>query len=264
MRVVGDCSMAALLVVSALVSATAGSAEPQRPNPPLSGVSYASAAIRAQQNDDAANPGMLWVTRGEALWNEPVGSAKQACAQCHAAASISMQGVASRYPQFDNSTNALVNLEGRINLCRVKQQGAAAWVYESGELLALTSYVAHQSRGLAGAVVIDDKNRAAFLRGASLYQQRMGQINLACTHCHDQHTGKTLLAEKISEGHANAYPIYRLEWQGMGSLHRRFRSCLVGVRAEPFSPGGSEYLALELYLAWRANGLPNETPGVRR
>ena len=74
MRVVGDCSMAALLVVSALVSATAGSAEPQRPNPPLSGVSYASAAIRAQQNDDAANPGMLWVTRGEALWNEPVDS----------------------------------------------------------------------------------------------------------------------------------------------------------------------------------------------
>jgi L-cysteine S-thiosulfotransferase len=131
-------------------------------------------------------------------------------------------------------------------------------------LLALTTYVGYQSRGLASRIIIDENNRAQFTRGATLYRQRMGQMNLACTHCHDQSAGKTLLAEKISEGHPNAYPIYRLEWQSVGSLHRRLRSCMVGVRAEPFAAGGEEYLALELYLAWRAGGLAIETPGVRR
>ena len=89
-------------------------------------------------------------------------------------------------------------------------------------------------------------------------------MNLACMHCHVQNAGKTLLAEKISEGHSNGYPIYRLEWQGLGSLHRRLRSCQLGVRAEPFAAGSDQYLALELYLAWRAGELPIETPAVRR
>ena len=133
--------------------------------------------------------------------------------------------------------------------------------YESAELLSLTTYVAHQSRGLPSQVVIDYGNRQHFSRGAALYRQRIGQMNLACTHCHDQNAGKTLLAKKISEGHPNAYPIYRLEWQGAGSLHWRFHSCLAGVRAEPFAPGSDQYLALELYLAWRASGLAIETPG---
>ena len=50
----------------------------------------------------------------------------------------------------------------------------------------------------------------------------------------------------------------------MGSLHRRFRSCLSGVRAELLPQGSPEFLDLELYLAWRAGTLPVETPGVRR
>ena len=32
-----------------------------------------------------------------------------------------------------------------------------------------------------------------------------------------------------------AIPEYRLEWQAMGSLDRRIRNCMVGVRAEPFA-----------------------------
>ena len=252
----------ALVCLAASHEANAGT--PTRPAVPKSGIEYASAEIRALQADDTTNPGMLWVARGEMLWNETAGKAEKSCAQCHAAAPVSMKGVAMRYPQIEARTQSPINLEGRINLCRVNNQRASHLPYESAELLGLTAYVAHQSRGLAGQIVINEKNRTQFARGATLYRTRMGQINLACTHCHDQNAGKTLLAEKISEGHSNAYPIYRLEWQGAGSLHRRFRSCMVGVRAEPFAPGSDEYLALELYLAWRANGLAVETPGVRR
>ena len=89
-------------------------------------------------------------------------------------------------------------------------------------------------------------------------------MNLACMHCHDWNAGKRLLAESISQGHPNAYPVYRLEWQSAGSLQRRLRACYFGVRAEMPPYGAQDLLDLELFLAWRAQGLTIETPGVRR
>ena len=37
-----------------------------------------------------------------------------------------------------------------------------------------------------------------------------------------------------------------------------------GIRAEMPRPGAPELTDLELYLAWREQGLPVEAPGVRR
>lgn len=246
-----------LLAVSALA------AEPSRPTP-KSGLDYAGAAVRALQADDFGNPGMLWVARGEKLWSAPAGRSDKSCASCHRAAPSSMKGVATRYPRIDDQGGGLLNLEGRINRCRERNQGAETLRYESEELLALTAYVAHQSRGMPVQAVLNDASRPHFERGRETYYRRQGQMNLACTHCHEQNAGRKLLADTISEGHGNAYPIYRLEWQSAGSLHRRLRACYFGVRAERPAAGSAELLDLELYLAWRANGLPVETPGVRR
>lgn len=242
----------------------ASAAEPQRPNPLKSGIEFASADVRKLQADDFANPGMLWVMRGEKLWRKPAGNSGKSCASCHHDARDSMKGVAARYPAIDPAAARLVNLEGRINTCRSRHQDTEAFRYESEELLALTAYVAQQSRGMPANVVIDWQNRRNFERGRDFYYRRLGQMNLSCAHCHEQNWGRLLLNDTISQGHGNAYPIYRLEWQNMGSLHRRFRSCYYGVRAEMLPAGSPEYLDLELFLAWRAQGLPIETPGVRR
>jgi sulfur-oxidizing protein SoxA len=67
----------------------------------------------------------------------------------------------------------------------------------------------------------------------------------------------------IPQGHATGYPIYRLEWQSMGSLQRRLRNCMAGVRAEPYSYGSLEFVELELYLMSRSRGMAVETPAVR-
>jgi sulfur-oxidizing protein SoxA len=231
---------------------------------PKSGIEFASADIRAMQADDFANPGMLWVTRGEKIWNVPAGRNNKSCTSCHQDASSSMKGVAARYPRIDAATGKLVNIEGRINGCRERQQAASPLQYESEELLALTAYVAHQSRGMPVAVAVDATNSPQLERGREIYYRRQGQMNLACTHCHEQNAGRRLLAETISEGHGNAYPAYRLEWQSAGSLHRRLRACYYGVRAVMPAFGSDELLDLELYLARRASGLTVETPGVRR
>ena len=91
----------------------------------------------------------------------------------------------------------------------------------------------------------------------------MGQLNLSCAQCHDILAGQRLAGSVIPQGHPNGYPEYRLEWQGMGSLYRRLRNCMTGVRAEPFAPDSREAASLTLYLAVRARGLTVETPAVR-
>jgi L-cysteine S-thiosulfotransferase len=229
-----------------------------------SGSAFLGQDLRTLQDDEFANPGMLWVERGEKLWSEPAGRTKQSCASCHQDAKSSMRGVAARYPKIDAESERLLDLEGRINLCRTRRMGAEPFKYESEELLALTAYVARQSKGMPISASIDGAALAHFDAGEKAYHLRRGQMNLSCAHCHEANWGKRLLSETISQGQPNAYPAYRLEWQTLGSLERRLRACLSGIRAEMLPYGSPEYLDLELYLAWRAQGLPIETPGVRR
>ena len=227
-----------------------------------SGSAFLGSDLRALQNDEFANPGMLWVERGEKLWREPVGKKSIACAGCHK--DESMRGASASYPKIDKASGKLLNLESRINRCRTERMGTEALRYESEELLALTAYIARQSLGLPLKVGIDGAARSHFGAGRASYKLRRGQMNLSCAHCHDAQWGKRLLSETISQGHPNAYPTYRMEWQTMGSLQRRIRACLSGIRAEMLPYGSQEYLDLELFLVWRAQGLPIETPGVRR
>lgn len=175
-----------------------------------------------------------------------------------------MRGVATHYPAFDATAGTVIDIEAQIDDCRTRRQKAPSMRRESDDLLALTTFVAWQSRGMPVDVKIDGPARATFERGLALYTQRHGQMNIACTQCHEQNWGRRLLAETISQGHGTAFPAYRLEWQALGSLQRRIRACFFGIRAD-MPPAGAQGLTdLELYLAWRAQGLPIETPGVRR
>jgi sulfur-oxidizing protein SoxA len=255
---------AVLVAALAWQCAGANAQQAARPQPLKSGLEFTGPEVRELQQDDFANPGMLWITRGDKLWQEPAGREGKSCAACHGEAKAAMKGVATRYPRIDAGSTRLINLEGRIQQCRERRQQADPFKYESPELLALTAYVAQHSRGMPMDVTIDMQNRRNFEAGRAMYYRRIGQMNLSCAQCHQDNWGKKLGPETISQGHSVAYPIYRLEWQTMGSLHRRFRSCQSGVRAELLPQGSPEFLDVELYLAWRAGSLPVETPGVRR
>ena len=228
------------------------------------GSEFTSAENRALQADDFANPGMLWVTRGARLWREATASGDKACASCHGDGAASMKGVATRYPRIDPSASRLVNVAGRINLCRERKQGRPPLPLESDDLLALTAFVTHQSHGMPMNVAIDARNGPDFERGRDRYYRRLGQLNLSCAQCHDRNWGRTLLNESISQGHGTGWPAYRQGWEALGSLERRIRACYSGLRAEMPDYGARELIELELFLAWRANGLPIEAPSVRR
>jgi len=211
---------------------------------PRSGLDSASEEIRQLQASDAENPGMLWVDRGAALF-------ARHCASCHEPGA--MKDVAARYPRVVDGK--VVNLEAKV------QHNGPRFAYESDELLSLTAFVAHQARG----VPFDPKiSPGETENGRREYYRRRGQMNLSCAHCHEANPGKKLGAETLSQGQPNGYPTYRLEWQTLGSLHRRLRACMYGLHAELPAYGSDLLLDLELFLAVRARGLPVEAPAVRR
>jgi sulfur-oxidizing protein SoxA len=253
----------ALLAMMAVAIAGATAAEPTDSRL-TSATAFLSPELRAEQSDDLRNRGMLWVEQGEKLFapNTPSGAA--ACASCHGDAKTSMRSVATRLPSVSSTTGQLVNLEGRINTCRQTRQNLPPLAYESDQLLALTAYLTHLSKGQPLAVSTEGPARVFFERGQTLWTERQGQLNLACTHCHDRNVGRKLRGDTISSAVPTGYPAYRLEWQTLGSLHRRLRACQLGVRAELFDLGSPEYLALELYLKARANGERMEAPALRR
>jgi sulfur-oxidizing protein SoxA len=218
---------------------------------------------KAMQDDDTANPSMLGAADGEALWNTKTGNAGRACADCHGDARTSMKGVAARYPGFEPRLNRPVNLEQRIDICRVERQQATPLPYESKEQLALSAFVGVQSRGEPVAPPDDAWLKPHRDAGREAFNRRQGQLNLSCGQCHDNNWGKRLAGNIIPQAHPTGYPIYRLEWQSLGSLQRRLRNCMIGMRAEPYEYGALEYVELELYLMWRARGMPMETPAVR-
>ena len=166
----------------------------------------------------------------------------------------SMKGVAARYPAWDAAAGRIVDLEDRINACRVERQRAPPLRARIGGPAraddarrdAIARPADRRRRRRSGA-------RGVRARARTFYYERHGQMNLAVRELPRAERGQAPAARRRSaRATANACPAYRLEWQALGSLQRRLRACLFGIRAEMPPEGAPELTELELYLAWRA------------
>src|SRR6202011_358986 len=124
MRFARAIAMAALLIAAGIGASPLPANEiPQDQR--RSGYDSMTPDTQAIQNDDTANPGMLWVLDGEALWKSKAGATGKACADCHNDARTSMKGVAARYPAFSPALRPPIDPQARINERRTEQQKAA-------------------------------------------------------------------------------------------------------------------------------------------
>jgi sulfur-oxidizing protein SoxA len=228
-----------------------------------SGLDFSGAEVQSLQADEFANPGNIALDTGNKLWSKPDGKSNKSCQSCHGHISR-MKGISARYPAVDKASGKLFNLEDRISQCRTKNQKASVWPYESDELLALSLAVTFTSRGMPLQAQIDGAAKSHFENGQRIFTTRQGQMNLACTNCHDQHYGQKLYTDPLSQGQPNGYPLYRIDWQRIASLERRLRFCYTGVRAEIPPWGHTDIRDISLYLMWRGQGLLVEAPAVRK
>jgi sulfur-oxidizing protein SoxA len=220
-----------------------------------------SPQTKAMQDDPTLNPATFWIMEGESLWTQKPSPQSPACNECHGQVNTSMKGVSATFPK--SVKGRLLNLDGQINHCRTTKQQQTPWPLESKALLSMSVLIANQSKGMPIVANQQPETQAALKAGEALFKQRMGHVNLSCAQCHDERYGMRLAGSTIPQAHPTAYPIYRLEWQTLGSLQRRLRNCMNAVRAQLFEPDAQEWLHLELYLFWRARGMLIESPGVR-
>ncbi len=231
----------------------------------ISGWHFRTESTRALEADSFQNPGMLEVEQGEQLWNTVEGSVGKSCASCHDDAAQSMVNVGARYPKWDEITGKPINVELRINRCRVDNMGAEAYPFDKGGQKPLTAYIKHQSLGEPVKVNLAEGDMQQWWdKGQELYYSRTGQLNLSCASCHEKNNGKYIRADHLSQGNVNGFPTYRLKQGKLISLHNRFRGCIRDTRAEFPAAFSDDLMALEVYTTWRSEGLSVETPAVRQ
>ncbi|MGF1595106.1 MAG: sulfur oxidation c-type cytochrome SoxA [Kiloniellaceae bacterium] len=231
----------------------------------LSGWLFRTPETRDLERDTFSNPGMLFVERGEELWNTVEGAAGKSCASCHSDASETMAGVAAAYPKWDADAKRPINVELQIDKCRVNNMQAEAYKFDSAEQKALTTFIKHQSLGQPMQVDLSQGELQSWWdKGKEVYYTRYGQLNLSCSNCHEDSNGLYIRADHLSQGNVNGFPTYRLKQANMVSLHNRFRGCIRDTRAVFPAAFSDDLMALEVYVTWRGTGLSIETPAVRQ
>ena len=230
-----------------------------------SGWLYREKDTRDLEADSFENPGMLYVSKGEKIWNTVEGTAGKSCASCHNQAAKSMKGVGASYPTWDAKGKRPINVELQIDKCRVENMGAKPYKFDDPKQRQLTTYIKHQSLGTPVHVDLSKGDMKTWWnKGKDVYYTRTGQLNLSCASCHELNNGKHIRADHLSQGNVNGFPTYRLKQSHMISLHNRFRGCIRDTRAEMPKAFSDELMALEVYVTWRGTGLSVETPAVRQ
>ena len=154
-----------------------------------SGQVYLSPQLQSLQDDVQRNPVVLWLERGQTLWQAQ-------CTSCHGAMDSVKRSVGG-FPRLSGDGKTLVNLEDQILLCQ--QRGGASSsastpvagqsALESDSVLSLSAALHQIAKGeriqVAPSSIATPEHaaqwQARLSNGQRLYQTRIGRMNLlAC------------------------------------------------------------------------------------
>ncbi|HHZ88744.1 MAG TPA: sulfur oxidation c-type cytochrome SoxA [Chromatiaceae bacterium] len=198
---------------------------------------------------------------GEAMWNKAFANGKS-----YSSCFPDGPAIMGKYPHWDDGKGMVMTLPLAVNNCRTAN-GEKPLKYAKGSINKLLSYIGYESRGQVTNVGIPNAAAlAAYEDGKQFYFARRGQLNMSCSHCHMQQSGRHLRTDVLSPalGHTTGFPVYRSKWGGQGTLHRRYKGCNKQVRAKPFKPQGEEYRNLEYFMTHMNNGIAINSPSARK
>ena len=176
--------------------------------------------------------------------------------------------IAGEYPKFDEKRGEVVTLTSAVNDC-LKAHGHKPWNTKKGKMAELEAYFAAktQEAGKKVDIRIDSKAAAeAYERGKKNYYSQRGYLKLSCANCHVQGAGQRVRAEYMSPllGQTTHFPVYRLKWQGLGTLERRMGGCNKDQGENPHKPESQWMKELLYFMAYMSNGMPVNGPDIRK
>ena len=210
------------------------------------------------QKELRAAPYRTELELGKAIWETPFSNGEN-LSRCFVNGGI---GIAQNYPYWDDQTKTVRTLELDINACRERNDERPYDDLLKGELAAVTAYMKSLAQNKRVRIKLDASKRdaiAAYNRGRHFFWAKRGRQNLSCADCHVERTDRS-----PALGQGVNYPVYRPEWDGLGTLHRRYIACMQGAQqAKPFAAQSQQFRELELYQAYMNSDLPLNAPGYR-
>ncbi len=200
---------------------------------------------------------------GEKLFNTPFSNGKR-YSDC---LENGGKGIRQHYPKYDPATKTILTIEGEINRCRV-ENGEQPLPWKEGEIAEISAYIASTSNGQKINITIPDDDTALefYRRGKQHFYAKRGQLNLSCANCHIDNSGNRLRGEVLSPalGHPTHFPVYRLKWKSLGTIHRRFAGCSEQILDKAFPAQSDVYKSLEYFLNYMSNGQIINAPSTRK
>lgn len=227
-----------------------------------SGWVFRADETQALQMDDFENPGMIFADDARDAWSVAEGTEGKSCADCHGEPET-LANARPTFPKWNEEAGEVRTITMQVNGCRTEQMGAEAWKWDGSEMLNMEALLASVARGNPVNVAIDGPASEAYELGKEIYYTRFGQLDLSCANCHEDNYDNNIRADHLSQGQINGFPTYRLKNARLNGTHSRFRGCIRDTRGETYAVGSEEFIALELYVASRGNGLSVEGPSVR-
>eukprot|EP00824_Muranothrix_gubernata_P013165 TRINITY_DN27565_c0_g1_i2.p1 TRINITY_DN27565_c0_g1~~TRINITY_DN27565_c0_g1_i2.p1 ORF type:complete len:284 (+),score=6.22 TRINITY_DN27565_c0_g1_i2:77-853(+) len=172
------------------------------------------------------------------------------------------------YPMFDDAKQEVVSLSSAINEC-LTSNGEKKWGMKKGKMADLEAFIANSTKEAEKKVNIKIESaeaQAAYERGKEYYYSQRGYLKLSCATCHVQGAAQRVRNESLSQllGHTTHFPVYRLKWQGLGTLERRMEGCVKDQGQNPPKPNSKEMKELLYFMAYMSNGMQVDGPDIRK
>ncbi len=176
--------------------------------------------------------------------------------------------VGGDYPYFDEKKKEVVSLTGAINKC-LTDAGQKKWNEKKGKMAdfeALISYETMEAEKKVDIKIESAEAAAAYERGKEYYYTQRGYLKLSCANCHVQGAAQRVRNESLSQllGHTTHFPVYRLKWQGLGTLERRMQGCVKDQGQNPPKTNSKEMKELLYFMAYMSNGMSVDGPDIRK
>jgi len=176
--------------------------------------------------------------------------------------------IAGDYPMFDDKKGAVVTITSAIDECLVSN-GEKSWNMKKGKSAQLQAYFSFATQEAGKKVDIKIESKAAqdaYERGKKEYYSQRGYLKLSCATCHVQGAGQRVRAEYMSPllGQTTHFPVFRLKWEGLGTLERRMNGCNKDQGENPHKPKSVWMKELLYFMAYMSNGMAVDGPDIRK